>query len=80
MKLPYKTVEGTCGGVPIFPGSRLPVYFLIDYIDSDTSLDEFEDNHDIDMSLVESLLMLPLTPDVRPEPEGGADPEQACYH
>ena len=67
MKQPYKTVEGTCGGVPIFPGSRLPVYFLIDYIDSDTSLDVFEENHDIDMELVESLLLLPLTPDVRRE-------------
>lgn len=65
MKRPYKTVEGICGGVPIFPGSRLPVYFLVDYIDSGTSLDVFEDNYDIDMELVESLLLLPLTPDVR---------------
>lgn len=65
MNRPYKTVEGVCGGVPIFPGSRLPVYFLVDYIDSDTSLDVFEESYDIDMAHVEALLLSPLPQSLR---------------
>ena len=60
MNRPYKTVDGIWGGIPIFPGSRVPVYFLVDYIESDTSLDEFAEDYDIDMSYVEMLLQSPL--------------------
>ena len=38
----------------------MPVYFLVDYIESDTSLDEFAEDYDMDMSYVEMLLQSPL--------------------
>lgn len=67
MKKPYKTTDGICGGVPVFPGSRLPVYFLMDCIDSDTSLDEFfyAWGDTADTAAVEAILTYPLPPSLR---------------
>ena len=67
MNRPYKTVKGVCGGVPVFPGSRLPVYFLMDCIDTDTSLDEFFHawGDTADEQAVEAVLTWPLPPRMR---------------
>ena len=60
MNRPYKTVPGIWGGIPVFQGSRVPVYFLVDYIESDASLDDFAEDYDMDMCYVEMFLKSPL--------------------
>lgn len=61
MNQPYETVSGIWGGVPVFSGSRVPVYFLMDYIESDASLDDFAEDFDLDMSYVEAFFESPLS-------------------
>ena len=60
MKPPCETVSGIWGGIPVFSDSRVPVYFLMDYIESDASLDDFAEDFDLDMAYVEAFLASPL--------------------
>lgn len=59
---PYRAFEGIFGGIPLFPDSRVPLYFLIDIIDADVSLDEFfySWGNQIEPPAVEELLTYPL--------------------
>lgn len=65
MKRPYETKEGVCGGVPILGGVRLPAFYLVDYIDDDTSLDQFFEDYELDPGYVEAFLLHPLHPSLR---------------
>lgn len=60
MKKPFETKEGIWGGIPLFTGSRVPVYFLVDFVDSDVSLDCLIDDYEVDPECVETLLRSPL--------------------
>lgn len=59
---PSDSVEGIFGELPLFPGSRVPLYFFIDMIDADASLDELFDSwgNQIEPKAVEDLLAYPL--------------------
>lgn len=59
---PSESVEGIFGGLPLFPGSRVALYFFIDMIDADASLDElfYSWGNQIEPQAVEDLLTYPL--------------------
>lgn len=61
-KAPFETLEGVFGGAPLFPDSRVPVYYLVDFIYHDESLDEFffSWGDQVAPEAVESLLKFPL--------------------
>lgn len=65
MKQPYEMKEGIFGGVPILGGVRLPAFYLVDYIDTDTSLDTFFESYSLDPEYVEAFLLHPLPLSVR---------------
>lgn len=59
---PYRAFDGIFGGIPLFPDSRVPLYFLIDMIDADDSLEEFFDSwgSQVEPPAVEAVLTAPL--------------------
>lgn len=59
---PYRAFEGIFGGIPLFPDSRVPLYFLIDIIEGDVSLDEFfySWGNQVEPPAVEAVLAAPL--------------------
>ena len=65
MNRPYEMKEGIFGGVPILGGARLPVFYLLDYIEDDASLDEFFEDYSLEPEHVEAFLLHPLPLSVR---------------
>ena len=59
---PSESLEGIFGELPLFPGSRVPLYFLIDMIDADDNMDEFfySWGNQVDPPAVEAVLSAPL--------------------
>jgi uncharacterized protein (DUF433 family) len=54
-----KHVEKTpekLGGTPVFAGTRIPVYLLIDYLREGYSVQEFVDQYDIDPETIDGFL------------------------
>ncbi len=60
MKKPFEIREGVWGGVPLFAGSRVPVYIFLDCMENDISLDVFLDDYEVDQICIETLLRSPL--------------------
>lgn len=44
------------GGTPVFKGTRIPVYVLIDYLREGHSVQDFLDQYDVDPDLVYGFL------------------------
>lgn len=55
MKHVEKTPE-KLGGTPVFAGTRIPVYLLIEYLREGYSVQEFVDQYDIDPETVDGFL------------------------
>lgn len=61
MNRPCESLEGIWSGVPLFTDSRVPVYFFIDFLEDEATLDEFlEAYQTVDPADVEMFLRLPL--------------------
>lgn len=59
---PYRAFDDIFGGIPLFPDSRVPLYFFIDIVDADVSLDElfYSWGNQIKPQAVEAVLTAPL--------------------
>lgn len=60
MKTPFERREGVWGGIPVFTGTRIPIYFFIDFLETDSTIDEFLDNYDVTAEHIEALLEFSL--------------------
>lgn len=60
MTEPYETLEGVFSGAPLFTDARVPVYFLVDFIENDVSLGDLFDDYEVAPEHVEALLLSPL--------------------
>lgn len=65
MNRPFETLEGVWGGIPLFKGSRVPAYFLVDFVENDDTLDYLIDDYEVDPACVEAMLLSPLPPQLR---------------
>lgn len=66
MPEPYETLEGVWSGIPLFPGSRVPVSILLDCLENDISLDEFLNSYkQVSPESVEAFLWDPVPPLLR---------------
>ena len=60
MKKPYETIEGVFSGVPLFTDARVPVFYLVDLIVNDATLECLFEDYEVDPECVETLLRSPL--------------------
>lgn len=66
MQEPYEILEGVWSGVPLFPGSRVPISILLDCLENDVSLDEFLRSYkQVSPESVEAFLWSSLPPLLR---------------
>lgn len=63
MKKPFEQRKGVWGGIPVFSGTRVPVFIFLDFVEGDLSVEEFLYNYEVvTREQIESLLRFPLAP------------------
>lgn len=66
MMKPFEQRKGVWGGIPVFNGTRVPVFIFLDFMEGDLSVEEFLYNYEVvTREQIEFLLRFPLAPSPR---------------